>query len=291
MYNFCSEPEGAWTIEDRLGYWYHSRYTDDVHDGYWITEDGEKSGQWNYTAGSTTDGVWEDDYGDVNGTWTADVIEESIRHVVIEEHEDDYGYSMGEPCMMHDDCEGDLICKDVMTEDGMTTELRCGYADEDPTSGGYGMGEACMYEEDCEGDLICKDVMTEDGMTTELRRGYADEEEPEEMYAGEDEPCGFFNTTTGEEGYIMCMEGLVCQAVEDPTATDTYGYTMICVNDTTNYGENAAGEWHSNSTNATGFNGTGYWFSDFTWVSENGMMRGTWDYDSGSQESGTWTFD
>ena len=118
-----------------------------------------------------------------------------------------------------------------------------------------------------------------------------DYEDPEEMYAGEDEHCGPTMITADEEGYIMCMDGLVCQAVEDPTATDTYGYTMICVNDTTNYGENAAGEWHSNSTNATGFNGTGYWFSDFTWVSENGMMRGTWDYDSGSQESGTWTFD
>ena len=41
MSNFCAEPEGSWTIEDRLGYWYHSRYSDDVHDGYWISEDEE----------------------------------------------------------------------------------------------------------------------------------------------------------------------------------------------------------------------------------------------------------
>ena len=118
-----------------------------------------------------------------------------------------------------------------------------------------------------------------------------DYEDPEEMYAGEDEHCGHTVTTTGEDEYIICMDGLVCQPVEDSTATDTYGYTMICVNDTTNYGEGAAGEWHSNSTNATGFNGTGYWFSDFTWVSETGMLRGTWDYDSSSYQSGTWTFD
>jgi hypothetical protein len=39
------------------------------------------------------------------------------------------------------------------------------------------------------------------------------------------------------------MDGLVCQAIEDPTATDSYGYTTICVNDTTNYGEGADGEW------------------------------------------------
>ena len=98
-----------------------------------------------------------------------------------------------------------------------------------------------------------------------------DYEDPEEMYAAEDEHCGYTITSSGEDGYIECMSGLVCQAVEDPTATESYGYTTICVNDTTNYGEGAAGEWQSNSTNATGFNGTGYWFSDFTWVSENGM--------------------
>ena len=113
---------------------------------------------------------------------------------------------------------------------------------------------------------------------------------PELNYAGEDEHCGY-TLTSGADEYIMCKEGLSCQAVEDPTATETYGYVTICVNDTTNYGENAAGEWQSNSTNATGYNGTGYWFSDFTWVSGDGMMRGTWDYDSSSQQSGTWTFD
>jgi hypothetical protein len=40
----------------------------------------------------------------VNGTWTADMYEETLRHVVIEDDSDDYGYSMGEPCMMEDDC-------------------------------------------------------------------------------------------------------------------------------------------------------------------------------------------
>ena len=93
---------------------------------------------------------------------------------------------------------------------------------------------------------------------------------PEDMYAAEDEHCGYTMTSAGEDEYIECMDGLVCQAVEDPNATESYGYTTICVNDTTNYGEGAAGEWQSNSTNATGFNGTGYWFSNFTWVSENG---------------------
>ena len=185
--------------------------------------------------GSSTDGVWEDDYNMVNGTWTADMYEETLRHVVIEDDSDDYGYSMGEPCMMDDDCEGDLICMDVLTEDGVTTELRCGFND---------------YED------------------------------PEEMYAGEDEYCGYTNTTAGEDGYIMCMDGLVCQAVEDPTATETYGFKTICVNDTTDYGEDADGAWDGGETGMTGFwTNTG---SGGTWVSGDGMMRGDWTYDVGT---------
>ena len=109
------------------------------------------------------------------------------------------------------------------------------------------------------------------------------------MYAGEDEPCGFFNTTTGEEGYIMCMEGLVCQVVEDPTATETYGYKTICVNDNTDYGEGADGTWNGGETGMTGFwTNTG---SGGTWVSGDGMMRGDWTYGVGTYDSGTWTFE
>ena len=63
-----------------------------------------------------------------------------------------------------------------------------------------------------------------------------DYEDPEEMYAAEDEHCGYTITSAGEDEYIECMDGLVCQAVEDPNATESYGYTTICVNDTTNYG-------------------------------------------------------
>ena len=40
---------------------------------------------WNYTVGSSTDGVWLGDYGDANGTWTADMMDETIRHVVVED--------------------------------------------------------------------------------------------------------------------------------------------------------------------------------------------------------------
>ena len=117
-----------------------------------------------------------------------------------------------------------------------------------------------------------------------------DYEDPEEIYAGEDEHCGY-TMTSGSEEYVNCADGLTCMPVEDPNATDSYGYTTICVNDTTNYGEGAAGIWQSNSTNVTGFNGTGYWFTNGTWVTENGMMRGTWDYDSNSEQFGTWAFD
>jgi hypothetical protein len=108
-----------------------------------------------------------------------------------------------------------------------------------------------------------------------------DYDEPETMYASENEPCGYTMTSDYEE-YVMCVDGLTCKAVEDPNATDSYGYTTICVNDTINYGDGAAGVWQSNSTNVTGFNGTGFWFTNGTWVTENGMMRGTWNYDSNS---------
>ena len=78
-------------------------------------------------------------------------------------------------------------------------------------------------------------------------------EEPEEMYAAEDEHCGYTVTTAGEDGYIECMDGLVCKAVEDSSATDSYGYTTICINDTTDYGEGADGVWDGGETDITGF--------------------------------------
>jgi hypothetical protein len=69
-----------------------------------------------------------------------------------------------------------------------------------------------------------------------------DYDDPEEIYAGEDEHCGYTMTSDYEQ-YVMCIDGLTCMAVEDPNATDSYGYNTICVNDTTNYGEGAAGIW------------------------------------------------
>ena len=109
------------------------------------------------------------------------------------------------------------------------------------------------------------------------------------MYAGEDEPCGHTMTSAGEDSHIMCMEGLVCQAVEDPTATETYGFKTICVNDNTDYGEGADGVWEGGSTGMTGFwTNTG---SGGTWISGDGMMRGDFTYDDGTTDSGTWTFE
>jgi hypothetical protein len=100
----------------------------------------------------------------------------------------------------------------------------------------------CTNDDECDGDLICKEFLHANGYPEYLCLE-ADDEEPEAMYAGEDEHCGYTMISPTEDGYIECMDGLVCQAIEDPTATDSYGYTTICVNDTTNYGEGAAGEW------------------------------------------------
>ena len=117
-----------------------------------------------------------------------------------------------------------------------------------------------------------------------------DFEDPEEMYAAEDEHCGYTITSSGEDGYIECMSGLVCQAVEDPTATDSYGYTTICVSDTTDYSEGSDGVWDGGENDVTGF-WTNTHSEGGTWVSGDGTMRGDWTYDAGSVDSGTWTFE
>jgi hypothetical protein len=55
------------------------------------------------------------------------------------------------------------------------------------------VGDYCMNSDECDSGLICKDVMSEDGMP-ELRCAFEDYEDPEEMYAGEDEHCGYTMT-------------------------------------------------------------------------------------------------
>ena len=98
----------------------------------------------------------------------------------------------------------------------------------------------CTNDDECDGDLICKEFLHANGYP-EYLCSEADDEEPEEMYAGENELCGTTMTSAGSIGHVECMEGLVCQAATDYM---TYGYaSFICVNDTTNYEEGAYGEW------------------------------------------------
>ena len=82
---------------------------------------GKSVGEECTAASECADGLICKDLQDENSNW----------YMACAETDDVPTGNFGEFCTTNEDCNGIyMLCIDVMTEDGMTTEMRCGYAEE-----------------------------------------------------------------------------------------------------------------------------------------------------------------